>query len=402
MKKILIITFAVLVLALLGWYFLFPGSAVPVVNQVQEYLPFGSGANVQPGDRELATENRDPYTETGPVNRPALFKISDVPVAGAVSFSVNGSSTVRYVERATGHIYDVNLVTMEKSPIVKTTIPKVYEALFKPDGTTVIFRRLMADGETIESTSYALLPPQSTSTAALHRTIANSLRNNISEIALGPTTIFYVTEEGTSVLSAAYDGSRETALFTGAFNEWRLNVAGENLVMTTKASASAPGYSYLLNTRTRNLGKLFGPLNGLVVTPNPSFSRLAYSWNDGGALNFSVTGVSSGIVSRLSPSTLAEKCVWSRETSGIIYCGAPIQSTGPDQPDRWYQGSAHFSDRLWMYDVTTEYEYARLLAEPEKNIGVAIDAENLFLSPAEDYLFFRNRNDLSLWALKLE
>lgn len=402
MKKILAISFAAIVLALLAWYFLFPGSAVPVVNQVQDYLPFGRGKNSQltTDNGRPTTEDGGPYTETDPAKRPNLFKISAEPIAGAVSFSINGSSTVRYVERATGHIYDVNLVTMEKSPVVKTTIPKVYEAHFKPDGSAVIFRRLMADGETIESTSYALLPPQSTSTGALHRTIATALRSNISELAAGSSAIFYVTKEGTSILSAAYDGSRETTLFTGAFNEWRLSLAGENLIMTTKASASAPGYSYVLNTRTRNLGKLFGPLNGLVVLSNPTFSRLAYAWNDSGAINLSATTLSNGLVSRVFPTTLAEKCAWSRIEEDILYCGTPNKGISASEPDGWYQGRTRFSDRIWLFNVDTGY--TGLLADPEKNSGVTIDAEKLFLSPAEDYLIFRNRNDLSLWALKLE
>src|SRR5690606_4110878 len=100
------------------------------------------------------------------------------------------------------------------------------------------------------------------------------------------------------------------------------------------------------------------------------------------------------------PATLAEKCVWSETESATLYCGVPLSGIGAGEPDNWYKGITRFSDRLWRFD--TEVDIAEILAEPQATYGVNIDASELRLSSDEGYLVFINRNDLSLWALKLE
>jgi hypothetical protein len=61
---------------------------------------------------------------------------------------------------------------------------------------------------------------------------------------------------------------------------------------------------------------------------------------------------------------------------------------------------SHYSDRVWRFDTDTDF--ANVVADPKKDFNTDIDAEHLFLSPKEDYLFFENKNDLTLWALKLD
>ena len=95
---------------------------------------------------------------------------------------------------------------------------------------------------------------------------------------------------------------------------------------------------------------------------------------------------------------LLEKCVWSRKNLTIFFC-AISSSVGPNEPESWYQGITHFSDQIWRFD--SENPFTDLLADP-KDFNVSIDATNLELSPNEDYLFFINKDDLSLWALKLQ
>jgi hypothetical protein len=78
----------------------------------------------------------------------------------------------------------------------------------------------------------------------------------------------------------------------------------------------------------------------------------------------------------------------------------PSSGLRAGEPDLWYQGISHYSDRIWRFDVDTDY--ADVAVDPKKDFNIDIDAEKLFLSPSEDYLFFINKNDLSLWALKLD
>src|SRR5690606_28868896 len=66
-----------------------------------------------------------------------IFKLSDAPVAGAVAFTRDGRTAVRYTDRATGHIIESILPGEEageesviKTKITNSTIPKIYEAIF--------------------------------------------------------------------------------------------------------------------------------------------------------------------------------------------------------------------------------------------------------------------------------
>jgi hypothetical protein len=84
----------------------------------------------------------------------------------------------------------------------------------------------------------------------------------------------------------------------------------------------------------------------------------------------------------------------------VLYCGIPLQGIADGEPDAWYKGISHYADRLWKFNV--DVDFANIITDPKKEFNVDIDAENLFLSPNEDYLFLENKNDLTLWALKLE
>src|SRR3989344_8083159 len=109
MKKILII-FSVLVLAGIATWFLLQGRGIPLVENVVNSLPFGSGNDTSP-----TTDNKQPSTD-GEGATSDLFnsksgettRISDTPVAGAIPLTQNNQTIIRYVDRATGHIYDFN------------------------------------------------------------------------------------------------------------------------------------------------------------------------------------------------------------------------------------------------------------------------------------------------------
>src|SRR3989344_3971285 len=119
-KKIFIISIVVIVVMLVilvGGYFLLRDSDVPIGKTISDILPFGSGDDIQP-----TIDDEQPTTETGgqlttdEFGSPtaSLFRISDTPVAGVVVLNKGTSTTVvRYVDRATGHIYDGNLDTRE-------------------------------------------------------------------------------------------------------------------------------------------------------------------------------------------------------------------------------------------------------------------------------------------------
>ncbi|MFH1472850.1 MAG: hypothetical protein ABIF06_00325 [bacterium] len=409
MKKTLSIILIVLivgVLLLLGWFWLFPGSSAPTKEKISNLLPFGSGEDINittnNGQQTINDEEGSLPTATKPTTN--LFRITDSPVAGAIILNKSTSTVVRYVDRATGHITDVDLLTFEKVKISNKTLPKIYEAYFQSDGNTVLFRSLR-EGDVVENLSLKLTPPKtSTSTSTPPTTIysvsATVLRGNLGDIVVGAgNSLFYSLTDSNSIVSSTFEGTNIKTLFSSAFTDWRLTVAGKSLVIYTKASSNVPGYAYILNASGGSLNKIVGPLNGLTVNPNPTGTRIAFSFVEDTSTKLYTEKLSDNTSYPLI-STLAEKCIWSDKYESELLCGVPTTAVGRGEPDGWYSGLTHFSDRIWMFDVNTEV--AEILVDPKKTYDLNLDVSNLILSPNEDYLVFTDRNTLSLWALKLE
>ncbi|OHB05802.1 MAG: hypothetical protein A3B16_00405 [Candidatus Zambryskibacteria bacterium RIFCSPLOWO2_01_FULL_45_43] len=369
MKKILII-FTILVLAGLAIWYWTKEKDIPLVETIMDGLPFGtaptpSGVGVPTSGPAGASEETDGLLGGSTAK---LVRISDTPVAGMVAFTKNGETLIRYVDRATGHIYDFDPRTREKTKITNQTLPKIYEAHFKSDGNTVLLRYLKNDSDTVENLSLVLTPPKSASTTLY--TIASTLLRGYT----GPVAI------------------------NSPFTNWAFS-EGNKVVAYMKPASTAPGYAYFVGT-VGSLSKILGPLNGLVATINTAGNRVLYSYIEDGVTKLFSKNLTSGSVSEVLPETLADKCVWSVKETGVIFCGAPGGGVGGNEPENWYRGATSFSDNAWKLEVDTEI--AQILVEPKSYIGVDIDIYQPKLSPNEDYLVFINKNDLSLWTLKLE
>ncbi|PIQ66528.1 MAG: hypothetical protein COV96_01010 [Candidatus Zambryskibacteria bacterium CG11_big_fil_rev_8_21_14_0_20_42_18] len=432
MKKVLIISISTLLVALIifsAWYFFIrEGAETTTLNPTGDGLPFGSDDSVNSGG-DTTTDNftppelggaRQPTTDElfGVDGMPALdeyglltsksnlFRISNTPVAGFVTFIKNGRLTVRYVDRATGHIYDALMpastssLPFEKIKVTNNTLPKVYEAYFKPDGNTVLLRLLKEDSDTVENLSLALTPPKVASGETLYTASSTALRGDMGAITVLSNNLFFVLQDTLSIVSYTFNGSGTKTLFTSAFTDWRLTPAGNNLVVYTKASDDALGYAYTLNASGGSLTKILGPLNGLTIISNTSGSKIMYSYVNGNTRGLFIKDIKGTDVLEMSPSTFAEKCLWGIKSVEKVFCGAPETPLVRGDLDGWYRGTKHLSDRIWLFDTKTET--AQILSEPNKDLEIDIDFYMPKLSPNEDYLFFINKTDLSLWALKLE
>ena len=105
-KTLLIISSIVLGIILLGgawWYLLMNGRPEGLSGIPNPFGTFGDDSE------EFAPAPREPAIE--PRVSGALRKLSEVPVAGAVLTRRDGASYARYVERGTGHIFEVDLAS---------------------------------------------------------------------------------------------------------------------------------------------------------------------------------------------------------------------------------------------------------------------------------------------------
>jgi len=415
MKKISIILITVLSIVLivfLGWYFLLRDKSVPAGEALRDILPFGSGEDINiPAllpDGEVTDSLQSIVDEFG---NPAanLFRISAEPVAGVVLLNTHSTSSgqggtstviVRYVDRATGHIYDTDLATLVTIKVTNQTLPKIYEAYFRSDGNAVLFRSLKNDSDVVENLSLSLTPPKEASTT-LYSVSSTPLRGDISAVAVGSSnTLLYALKDTSSIVSSTFNGTGIKTLLNSPFNSWRLVTAGNNLVIHTKASSNTSGYAYTLNISNGAFKKILGPLNGLAAIPSATGNRILYSYVENSITRLFAKNLGDNSLSEILPVTLAEKCVWSTKNIGTLFCGSPTNGLGFGEPDNWYRGASHFSDRIWLFD--TNIDIAQVLVEPKPSLGIDIDAIELKLSLNEDYLVFINKTDLSLWALRLE
>ena len=370
-------------------------------------LPFGeapadtNGEGTSSGETNNGSEGETPIdTVGGGTGGAKLTKITSEPVAGAITFINKGSTYLRYVDRATGHISEVKLSTMERSKILNVTRPKIYQAIWKKDGTGFVERTLDAE-EDIVNTSVSLILSTSTSSTTEPYIIRSTLlKGEVGEIVLGleSSLIYNLTDSGV-VATSNFLGEKPKTLFTLPFTSWRIApVSTTTALLTTKPSVMGQGYSYLTNLSTGKLTKILGPLSGLSAKVKSDSSRVIYSYIDNNKLELRARDLKTGVVTDILPKTLADKCTWSKRVGGIVYCAAP-KTLPPGLPDSWYQGEVGFTDSFWRFNIDTDT--AEELYVPQIDSEGIIDVYLPELSPDQDYIVFINKADLSLWVLKL-
>ena len=152
-------------MALGVWYFFFQPTTNPDGTtsgfSLRDFIPFGgnsttSTTTTSPGEN-TNTQNTDAPTSTD-FSRKILRQLTTEPVAGA-NFT-DGGNYVRYVERATGHIFEVPTASIGYR-ISNKTVPKIYEAFFANAGSDVILQYLDDSEEQVTSLRLTLKEKQS-------------------------------------------------------------------------------------------------------------------------------------------------------------------------------------------------------------------------------------------------
>ena len=414
-KRTLVIIISIVLATILlagGLVWFFVGRDGLSQNTFDSFLPFGFPSLDAPGG--FSGDAKKPaLLEDGAVQAlPILRQITATPIAGATATTtlVSDTSTttllratmVRYMDRATGNVYDTRVDTMKQTRLSNTTIPKVYEAMWGNGAETVLARYLKEDNATIETFIGKVLPAGEDGGVGAIR--GSFLPNNIFAATLSPdkSKLFYMTKgsAGATGISVPLSGEKETILFAFPFSEWLAQWATEeNIFLTTKASFDVPGYLYSISSKKQGgLIKIFGGVNGLTTLVNGDGTRVLYSASTRGGFLLYLYDTKSAESKSVFLPTLPEKCVWAKDDVSA-YCAIPPSVPRAEYPDAWYQGSVSFSDVFWKIDTATGAAF--FLANPKEFGAGNIDAVNPFLSDDERYLFFTNKKDMSLWVLEL-
>ncbi len=430
-RIILVLSIALLIAIAIGLFFLFrrngtDNPTLPTSNLLPTSLPGQSGFGVNTSIIGGATTTPGSNIKVQPRLRhlTLLPTAGDIPLSKQIEVIENRIKTtknvhiVRYMDRATGHIYEINIDEPEAHKIANTTIPKVYEATFAPGGDTIIARFLSEDEEIL---TYAIVLEDkkvviSTSTKP---TVANEkllneqklkdvtgtyLPTGIDQISLSPSgerLLALTNVNGNGVFSlSGPTGKNPRTVLTHPFHEWLTSLSNESTaVITTKPAGSVNGYGYTLNLTNGSLQKIVGGIAGLTLLPNSALTYYLGGATPGSTINlFSVTPQNPE-PNVLPLSTLPEKCVWARKSANIAYCAVPRFILPATYPDDWYKGRIFFTDELWKLNLATGE--TTFVSDLPVESGQAIDAINLILSSDDEYLTFINKIDLTLWGIDL-
>ena len=170
------------------------------------------------------------------------------------------------------------------------------------------------------------------------------------------------------------------------------------MTVTTKGSGSASGFSYSIDTKSAEMKKIIGGIRGLSVKMSNDGKEVIYSSGNKSVGTY-ILNLKDNSSSETLFKTLVDKCVWSKIRKNEVYCAVPTEIPDGFYPDDWYKGNVSFVDQIWHLDVTTGEVH--LLANLLNLSNTLIDATNLTLDPKENFLYFINKRDLSLWSLDL-
>lgn len=374
-----------------------------VFNPLNRNNTTPSPASNTPSTQGTSTET---ITETTPAKIPALRQISTSPISGAAASTTASTTLVRFIDRGTGHVYEARDTDMSIDKVSNTTLPKVYETYWNKNLTAFILRYLKEDSDTIVN-FYAQLKSTGTTTGDTvtpYEIKGAYLSPDIREVAVSPTKdkIFTWNIEGGKGVGyiSGFDEKNKVKLIempiTDVVVEWpEISKA----YITTRASAYATGYVYSVDTKTGSLKKVFGGLHGLSSKMSTDGQRLLYSTGAEENIQLRVLNIKDQKSQSMPVRTLAEKCVWSTLQKTDIYCAVPTEISRGVYPDDWYKGSVEFVDQIWHINSATGEVH--LLAKLLSISNTLIDATNLTLDPKENFLYFTNKKDLTLWSLDL-
>lgn len=374
---------------------------------LRNFFPFGRGdAPTGAANNQTDTGEQNTDTQFAPISAeiPSLRKISTAPVAGMVIFNIGTTSIVRFVEKATGNVYEARSDSSIINRLTNTTIPKIIRVFWLPSGKGFLAQTV--DEEDLIETAYVELKEVKTTSNELsvpYESVISKLPTGIKEISVSPDgkkIIYYTTKGVSEWFISNPDGTGPKIVYQSNLTEWIPQWFSANSVLiTTKTSSAASSFGYILNTSNSQISKVFGDIKGGSALISPDGKKLIYSIGGQDSVSLVSTNVSGGAVASLG-SSLPEKCAWDPSDYNYIICGV-LQSLPPvDYPDDWYKGSLSTNDFIERINIVDNFTF--LAADPENQVDQKIDVAKIAVSKDGRFASFIDKNDSSLWFLKIK
>lgn len=365
-------------------------------------FPFGDGGSPNANSDDFV--DPDETLNTGPLASEqgvaaVLQQLTNVPVAGYVSSTTDTGLFVRYVEKQTGNIYDIHLDRLAKKRVTNRTIPQVQEAIWNRKADQVLLRVTDENNILRNSIGSIVVNEESTATSVFGLEISSFIDSVDNAVSADFSDDFLYTNIHNNGISAfTHDfNEEEIQVFTSPHTDWEIDwISPKTAVATTRSANQYLGYAYSIDLDTGLFTKIIEK-QGLTTRVSPNKRSMLYSEVTDGALKTKVLALDSGTDRPTDIGTLPEKCVWDRVRSEIAYCAIP-ERLSLGLPEAWYKGQVSFNDALWEIDTLSGNN--RILVNPS-NLSTNIDAYAMRTTPTNEYIFFINKKDGSLWSLRL-
>jgi hypothetical protein len=379
-KTFLILGIILLIIVGAVWAYLFLYGVPQSTSEIFARFQNSPSAHIPRGGESESTVDVAPTTGGG--ERQRLRQLTTRPVAGAIALT----DTMRYVERGTGHVYDINLKTGIETIVSGTTIPKTIRAIFSIRGDSMALTTITPKGE-------AIIVGGLKNTNSGGGFEGNTLPPHAREAAFtdASSTLHYYLPGVQGGTAYAYNllTKKSVELFTTPLTDVRI-LWGKDTYLYTTPSALQQGYVYKIEGKT------------LSYLTQGAYAQSALRYNEGiiitqqaeeGLTSIDYTHQAEIPAIALMP----EKCVASHSEKGMLFCGAPTSfDTQKKYPDDWYKGTVSFSDVL--FKVNAPSSTVQVIADLEGESGRAIDIATIGVSPNGTLLYFINKNDNALWV----
>lgn len=397
-----------LLVGLLGWY-LFLRNQTLNTESMDAARGFDIAVPSFTGSRGSTAENigaglgaESILAASQPGRPPRLWKVSTTPVAGAGFLA--GSTTLRFVERATGHIVDVH---PQSGTIVRRTnelVPRVYEADVAGDGSVAF--QFFHEG--LLTTMLGRLG--TTTPEGFFKLVSTDLGTPVRALAASPTypEISFIVATGTMshLIRSRSDGASPQRLLSLGVGGFDISALPDRAIFLTERPASGVlgrAYEVVNGTLLPRVSAL-----GLMFLPRASSTAVIYSEDSSSRVRLFVQPTRTAPVSELTLPTLAQKCVWMPEVRRVgttspaaptltAYCASPQTAPGANFVDSWLRGAVHTSDAWFRIDASAAL--AEKFFTPEST--VALDVEDPIMDSSGSFISFMNARDKSLWMLRI-
>lgn len=396
-KKLFIIALILLVLVggtLLVYNLFFAGGGPTPTASPGAALPSGlpgGGATISPGAFPTAGAGGGAAGAAGQVTALKIKPISKEKVL-APTIGEDGK-TVKYYSRTSGQVWESAFDGSGLKKISSVALTNLIKILWSPDKEKVI--GVFSENDKIKKYFYDYTNNQS----AL-------LNERIGYIAWSPDSkkIAYqftdASGEQSNISLANPDGTGWKNVFKTRLDnlivEWP---SAEKISLRQPPSGLSQGILYAINSQSGDFNKILSDLFGLNAKWSPKADKILYSATDnrGRHPQINLTDEKGANFKDLKMSGLVDKCVWSNDDR-TVYCSLPQDiSDNAVWPDDYYKGLVILADDFYKINLETN-EKTKIAGSTDQT---SYDAQELFLAPKEDYLFFVNRADGLLYSLKL-